>query len=148
MYKLSLLCDRFSLKLRPIRSGSILKHFMLKWCKHYFSLKFDMAGDMIKDSILNNHLKTALVSYFNTKCFSILPDMISLNFKVNCHSASSTCTNLFTFYSCNWNLYALMGSHNAGKLNNAWICVPEGPEDDLLDRNMSPWHVNRSNWNL
>ena len=34
-----------------------------------------------------------------------------------------------------------MGSHNAGKLNNTWICVLEGPEDDLLGRNMSPWHV-------
>jgi len=34
-----------------------------------------------------------------------------------------------------------MGSHNAGKPNNAWICVLEGPEDDLLGRNTSPWHV-------
>ena len=34
-----------------------------------------------------------------------------------------------------------MGSHSAGKLNNAWIWVLEGPEDDLLGRNMSPWHI-------
>ena len=34
-----------------------------------------------------------------------------------------------------------MGSHKAGKLKNAWICVLEGPEDDLLGRNMSSWHV-------
>ena len=34
-----------------------------------------------------------------------------------------------------------MGSHNARKLTNAWIHVLEGPEDDLLGRNMSPWHV-------
>jgi len=49
------------LKLMLIRSGSILKHFVLKSRKNYFSLKFDMAGDMTKDSILSGHLKTALV---------------------------------------------------------------------------------------
>ena len=37
-----------------------------------------------------------------------------------------------------------LGTHNAGKLNNAWICVLEGPEDDLLGRNMSPWHISKS----
>ena len=63
MYNFSLLCDRFTLKLRLIRSSSIIKHFVLKWCKNYFSLKFDVAGD-IKGSILNNHLKTTLVFGF------------------------------------------------------------------------------------
>ena len=31
-----------------------------------------------------------------------------------------------------------LGPHNAGKLNNSWICFLGGPEDDRLCRNMSP----------
>jgi len=34
-----------------------------------------------------------------------------------------------------------LGSNNAGKLNNSWTCFLGGPEDDLLGRNMSPWHI-------
>ena len=34
-----------------------------------------------------------------------------------------------------------LGSQNAEKLNNVQICVLEGPEDNLLGRNMSPWHI-------
>ena len=35
-----------------------------------------------------------------------------------------------------------LGSHNAKKkLNNSWICFLGGPEDDLLGRNMWPWHI-------
>jgi len=31
-----------------------------------------------------------------------------------------------------------LGSHNAEKLNNSWICFLGGPEEDRLGRNMSP----------
>ena len=33
--------------------------------------------------------------------------------------------------------FPAFGILNAGKLNNSWICLLGGPEDDLLGRNMS-----------